>query len=289
MTRVPEAEVLLGRGWWTGQCWEQRACLRPTDDSTEESLLHQIEAMVPVERDSAVLASLVCSPAGDPLGLSKARELSMGDRELLLLLLRRQIFGNIMPCLLLCPACSERMDLQLKVDDLTVEAGAECQLRYEQTMEVDDKSFRVSFRLPTGGDVERALHAAPDAEGAAKELALSCIESVTRSGNDPASAVEVGPEAWPDSLLQEVSARMEKLDPQGEVRLQLACPACGHDFDQSLDAGGYLVQELAARQRAKYQEVHQLALAYHWSEAEILRMGPRKRRLYLELLNADHE
>ena len=38
---------------------------------------------------------------------------------------------------------------------------------------------------------------------------------------------------------------------------------------------------------ALYQELHLLALHYHWAEADILRLPVSKRRRYLRLL-ADH-
>ena len=44
---------------------------------------------------------------------------------------------------------------------------------------------------------------------------------------------------------------------------------------------GYMVSELKARERQLYQDVHQLALAYHWSESEILHMSSRKRNCIL--------
>jgi hypothetical protein len=283
-----EPEVLLRRGWWTGQQWEQRVCLRPVDDSTEESLLERIEGMLSVERDTALLTSLVCGPEGNAITRTQILDLSMGDRELLLLLVRRQLFGNIMQCVLKCPSCDENLDVELKVDDLIVESNAEQQIRYEELIEVEDTRFRVIFHLPTAGDVEKALRHTAYIADAARTLARECIDSVSRVSNEPGSTQEEK-EEWPDSVFRKISARIEQLDPQAEIELQSKCPACGNEFKQPVDPGGYLVRELAARQRVKYQEVHELARAYHWSEAEILRMGSRKRQIYLDLLAAGHE
>lgn len=286
MTRAPETEVSLGRGWWTGDRWEQRIFFRLPDDYAEESLLDRIDGMLPVERDTALIANLVVDPGGNAIGAARTCELSAGDRELLLLSLRRRMFGNAMPCLLQCPACDERMDLDLKVDDLIVQPRGEPQLQYDDVIEVDGERFRVTFHLPTGGDIEKAVREAPSNPArAARSLAENCIDAVA----EESALTGPGPEEWPESLVAEVAARVEGLDPQAEIKMQMTCPGCGHSFEQCMDTGGYLAQELAARQRVKYQEVHQLARAYHWSEADILRMGPRKRQLYLELLAADHE
>ena len=289
MIWAPENEVLLRRGWWTGERWEQRAHLHPVDDRAEEALLDRIESMVSVERDTTLLASLLYGPEGNAITLAQARELSMGDRELLLLLLRRRMFGSVMQSVLNCPSCNERLDLDLKVDDLIVESSIAHQVLYEEEIEVEGARFQVTFHLPTGGDVEKVLRSA-DAGlwGAAKALARECVHSVAGIG-DSGSPHEMTQKDWPDALFREVSARIEQLDPQAEIELQSKCPACGYEFRQSVDPGGYLVHELAARQLAKYQEVHQLARAYHWSEAEILGMGSRKRQIYLDLLAADYE
>jgi hypothetical protein len=77
---------------------------------------------------------------------------------------------------------------------------------------------------------------------------------------------------------------MAELDPQAETALHLTCPACQHSFTTVFDIGDYFFRELRAREVHRYQEVHQLALAYHWSETEILSMSPRKRQIYLDLL-----
>jgi hypothetical protein len=289
MTWESEPEILLKRGWWTDHHWHRQVHLRPVDDAADESLLEQIEGMHSVERDTALLTSLVCGPEGKAATSAQIRELSMGDRELLLLLVRRRLFGNIMQCVLKCPSCEEKLDVELRVDDLIVESHAPQQIRYEELIEAEDGQFRVIFHLPTGGEVEKVLHQAPaDVEGAEKALAGGCIDSMSRVTDAPESPGGRNEEC-PDSVLRKIAARIEQLDPQAEIQLQSECPECGCEFKQSVDPGGYLVHELAARQRLKYQEVHQLARAYHWSESEILRMGSRKRQIYLDLLATNYE
>ena len=281
-----QPEPLLKRDWWTGQQWEQRVYLRPIDDSTEESLLERIEGMLSVERDTALLTSLVCGSEGNAITRTQALGLSMGDRELLLLLVRRRLFGNTMPCILKCPSCDEKLDVELNVDDLIVESNTVPQISYEELIEADDSRFHVIFHLPTAGDVEKALYHAVYVEDAARALARGCIDRMSRAGDEPDSPQE---EELPDAVFLKISALIEQLDPQAEIELQSKCPACGYEFKQPVDAGEYLVHELTARQRVKYQEVHELARAYHWGEADILRMGSRKRQIYLDLLAADHE
>ena len=77
---------------------------------------------------------------------------------------------------------------------------------------------------------------------------------------------------------------MAERDPQAETILELVCPECETAFTAPFDAADYLHRELRDHGRAVYREVHQLALAYHWSETEILAMTRQRRRLYLGLL-----
>jgi len=60
-----------------------------------------------------------------------------------------------------------------------------------------------------------------------------------------------------------------------------ACPACGASNEIAVDP--YLV--LAASPEELFVEVHLLASAYHWSEAEILALPRARRQLYLRLID----
>jgi hypothetical protein len=118
-----------------------------------------------------------------------------------------------------------------------------------------------------------------DPQAGADLLLHRCVESVTAEGKDI-----IPLEDWPPAVAQQLPAIMAELDPQAETILSLTCPVCGHIFSALFDAATYFFQELASRMRHLYREVHLLAFHYHWSEAEIMGMTARKRRLYLDLL-----
>ena len=164
-----------------------------------------------------------------------------------------------------CPACSEAMDLDLSVAELLVEPGTAP--RDEHEMVLADGSV-VRFRLPIGADLEAAARAG-DVEDGVRALLERCVRAPT----------DLGPTAQ-----TELAARMASLDPQAEIRLQLSCPGCGHNFTALLDAAALLLDELVSDRAALYGEVHEIAMRYHWSEAEILALEVPRRRRYLELL-----
>src|ERR1700686_472364 len=108
-----ETQVVLRNG-----CWQEGACHREVrvrgiaeDDATLVDDLS--EAALPVERNTLLLARCVTSlGTGDGPRMQTVRDLSLGDREALLLHARRLTFGGQIDCVLPCPECDERMDFQ---------------------------------------------------------------------------------------------------------------------------------------------------------------------------------
>ncbi len=284
MRNAVEAQVILRNG-----CWRDGACQREVrvravaedDDGLVDDLS---AAALPLERNTRLLERCV-------LGLGHEQDviqLSLGDLQTLLLHARRLTFGGQIDCVLPCPECGERMDFRLQIDFLLPLRDAGAPPRYfEEIVEAGGKRFRVRFRLPCGADLEDALRPPQRMPSEAVEVVLArCVEWVRLEGElENGSMLAAIPiEEWPAGLASQISERMAELDPQAETTLQLACPACHHPFKTCFDIGDYFFRELRAREHRRYQEVHQLALAYHWSETEILSMSPRKRRMYLDLL-----
>jgi len=289
MNNLAEATIMLPNGYWhLGACYRE-ARVRAIAEC-DEALGEALSALAhPIERATLLLSRCV-TRLGDLERMESAgvRDLSMGDREALLLHIRRLTFGERMQCVLRCVACNEPMDLELQVSDLLVPAAKIPQQRYQELFSCDDARFRVSFRIPTGADVEAAIWAGNCVpEKAVPELLLRCVESVEREDSQE-EYTAVSTENWPPALVEKISGRLAEADAQAEIGLQLTCPVCGHEFPSFVDVTSYLVRELETRERQLYQEVHQLALAYHWSENEILKMSPRKRNLYLDLLAGEH-
>jgi len=239
-------------------------------------------AMVPAERSTALLARCLTS-IGPSTGIvpELTRSLTVGDREALLLQLRRLTFGDDMPCLVSCPApgCGERLDLPLRVGGLLLPPYPQRPQLHERSWTSGDRPFRVRFHLPTGADQEAAAAAATEAGAAAgaRVLLRRCVEELEPSGS-PSGAL-------PDGIAEQLDDALAELDPQAELRLRVQCPRCGSEFATVLDAGEYLYQEINGRARHLYREVHVLALHYHWGERELMGMTARERSRYLGLLD----
>jgi hypothetical protein len=273
--------ITLPGGCWIGGTRHREAGLRPINGSDEDFLLDAGSLLPPAHRTTALLARCLerLGPAG-PVTPETVRSLTVGDREALLLHLRLLTLGDRLQGVVDCPNsdCGEKMDLDLKVGDLLLPPYEDCRRSYEAEVADNGSDYRVHFRLPTGADQEDVVVAArTDPQAAAELLLHRCVESVTGGDEEPV-------ETLPPAVADRISDVMSGLDPQAELTLSLTCPACDHTFLAPFDAASYLFQELDGRVKRLYREVHLLAFYYHWSEAEIIDMPDRKRRLYLELL-----
>jgi hypothetical protein len=202
-----------------------------------------------------------------PVAHASLRELTVGEREALLLAVFRCTFGDDLDLVVACPACAASLDLRVALDDLTVAAPREAADRYV----LDSDGVRVTFRLPTGADQEAAADAG-DVDAAVATLIDRCV-------------LEVRPETPAERYAAALGERMAELDPQAEAVLDVGCEACGVRFAVPVDAGELLAGEAAARSGGLLREVHQLALGYHWSERDILALSAPRRRRYLALLD----
>lgn len=220
-----------------------------------------------------------CLDEDDPATLVSS--LVAGDREALLLQLRRLTLGEALDCVLTCaaPECGERMELEMHVDDLLVEAYKDVQATYEIAVGVADPPIVVRFRLPTVADLRAATATGSgDTEGVAADLLARCAADVA-DGSDGLGADELEAGAR-----ETIAAAMAERDPQAEIELDLECPSCATPFVVVFDTATFLLQELDARAARLLEEVHALAFHYHWSEREILAMAPTRRERYLTLL-----
>jgi len=276
------ATVKLPGGLWLGGMRHQEAALRSLNGDDEVFLSEMADgSLLPVQRATLLLARCL-TRLGElsPVTTDTVASLIAGDREALLLHLRRLTLGESLRCVLSCPDpdCGEKMDLDLRVGDLLLPPYPHAREQYETTITENGDTYRVRFRLPTGAHQEEAAALARSALQPATDLLLSrCVEDVaTEDGEGVGELPPVAADRLPTVLAE--------LDPQAELMLDVTCAACDHGFSALFDAAAYLLQELDHRAKHIYEEVHSLAFYYHWSEAEIMSMTPRKRLLYLDLL-----
>lgn len=220
----------------------------------------------PVER-ALILLAAATGDAWDDLAA-----LPLGRRDSRLLQLRAAIFGSRMDGVATCPACDERLELTLEVDDLLTRAGHES----ATTVLIHDARYQVEARLPTTNDLLAVMSQAE----ARSRLIERCVVAASHDG------VAIAASLLPERVIAAVAARLAAADPLAQIELALACPACEHRWSLLFDVGAFVWIEIDALARRALDEVHLLARAYGWREADILGMGPWRRRAYLELIGA---
>ena len=200
--------------------------------------------------------------------------LTLGMLDAGLLACREATFGSRIEALAQCPACDEALEFGFDVDDVRTASGSPDD-RFEVASA--DGDYRVTARLPTLADL-RVAAGAHGLAGARRILDERCVVEAIHAGD----AIGVG--ALPDEVTDEVGRIMAAADRQADVRLALTCPACHHEWETRFEIATFLWQEIDARARRLLVEVHTLAEAYGWPEADIIAMPAERRGAYLELV-----
>jgi len=226
----------------------------------------QAERRSPAERALALLAA-ACPELPD----DACAALPLGWREARLFGLYQETFGSELELVTPCPQCGETLEIEIPIDGLATAP------REIEPVDVEEDGLRLSLRPLNSADLAAAA-ACADAPAARRLLATRSVLAAFRN------CVEVDPSELTAEEMDIVSRALAGLDPRAEVLLDFACPGCGHRWQSLLDAADCLWHAIDAAARRLLREVHALARAYHWREADILAMSARRRRRYLEIL-----
>lgn len=220
-------------------------------------------------------ALLVLSYALPDMTLEDLARLPIGRRDALLFTLREMTLGPKLESMATCPHCGESLEFGLEVSNLRVPNAT---WAAEGTYTLTYDGLRIQFRLPNSQDLVALLDASNLAI-ARQRLADRCIQQIE------AEAGAIAPNPLPAAVLDQLAAQMAECDPQAETLLNLSCPACGQGWQVLFDIVTFFWAELSAHGKRLLREVHTLARAYGWREADILALSPTRRQMYLELVN----
>jgi hypothetical protein len=92
-------------------------------------------------------------------------------------------------------------------------------------------------------------------------------------------------EQLPDSVIDSVVEHMAQVDAQADVQLALTCPVCDQQWQATFDIAAFFWSEINAWAHRILHEVHTLASAYGWREADILAISPGRRQIYLDMVS----
>jgi hypothetical protein len=133
--------------------------------------------------------------------------------------------------------------------------------------------------LPRAADLAVIAHCSDMANARQTLLALCVVEAWKDD-----KSIDV--DALPASVVAALGDAILVADPLAETVLDLACPECGTDSLMAFDVGRFLWAELEAHAKRLVFDVHVIAQAYGWCEADILALAPTRRAAYLNWLGA---
>lgn len=219
---------------------------------------------------TVALLSLACPE----ISAEEVQSLSVGERDARLLKLREWTFGPSLLSIAKCPVCRESLEWATHVSGLNFEPVQESSTAH---FSVECDQYVARFRLPNIGDLT-AISQCQDSETARRLLLGRCLIGA-RLGTE-----EIRVESLPIEVTNAVVKRMTEVDPHGNVEIDLSCPACNHKWRACFDIESFFWTEINAWARRILGEIHILASAYGWREADILNLSPQRRQLYLNLV-----
>lgn len=90
---------------------------------------------------------------------------------------------------------------------------------------------------------------------------------------------------WDDADFRASAEKaLDEGDPGLDVVFDITCHACGDSTQARLEPFAFFWSSLQVRARELLADIVRLASAFGWTERECLRIGPTRRRLYLERL-----
>ncbi len=245
----------------------RRAVIRSPTGREEEWLADHSGPIPPAV--TTLIAACLVELEGMTVTGSVARDLLVGDRDFLVLQLRRLSLGNAVQAVANCPACHAKLDVDFNIADIPIKERPATAPTYTVDITRKGRARRIRFRLPTGADQE-ALVASEEVD-TERVLLRRCLL------DDDADLLS------PSDRLAVIEA-MDARSPEIDLELDLACPDCETSFVLPFETTAFFVSELRRNGRRLLEQVHLLALHYHWTETDILGLTSARRRRYLAML-----
>ena len=192
-----------------------RAELRPLT-GREEEWVTQHAATASAHLVTKLLSACFVRLDDHAVNSEMIAKLLAGDRDYLILQLRRMTLGDQFAAVFSCPACGRAMDVEFLAQDISIEPRPQNAAIY--TWHGAERF--INYRLPNGADQEAIADLAPSE--AVEALFARCL---VFDGGTPLSVEERAA----------VIAEMDRLAPQIDLELDLNCPECGHSFTTPFD------------------------------------------------------
>ncbi len=218
------------------------------------------------ERLTETLSVSLTSLDGEPLQRDEVLGLSVGDRQFLACRLAGLIDNSPRWMSVTCQSCGELFDTSYRVSQLPVKkpvGSFPC-----DSIELSGNCWHI--RAPTGRD-QQCIAGIEDPQEAEASLLSMLAKS---SGNQNLEDLD-------DESIDALETAIENLSPEIANGISASCPECGGGNFVAFNA--WPLEGMVGI--GLMTEIHNIAVHYHWSEAEILAMPRVRRRRYLDLID----
>ncbi len=195
--------------------------------------------------------------------LSELADISIGQRDQMLFVMRGQLFGRDLPAYIDCPQCKTRLEFILDTEAFRCEIN-------NQPIEVDG----LCIRPPTSRDIACVMSES-GIERAMYQLAQRCCTKVGEQLSDEL------PE-FNSTQLAKIESTLAEINADADIVLDFTCAQCDYFWQTPFDIGNYLWRELEKHAAELLNDIHTLARAYGWNEEEVLALSDVRRAAYIE-------
>ena len=229
-----------------------------------------------------ILARCLVAPGADAdAARATVRGLLVAERDRELVALRRLSLGPDVSGQVPCPECGEESAAEFSLDALPLDFE-----RPPTTVRVEiGGAGEVLLDLPTAGDQEDLADAglAGDAERRSWLLARCLRRYGGHEGDFDVAFTRGLPVAERAALERAIERSLPDLD----LEMAVECSHCGAAIVAPFDVPVFFFFELSVRARGLLRDVHELARAYGWTQADVFALSLGRRLAYRLLLEED--
>lgn len=207
-------------------------------------------------------------------------QLGIAERDARLFDLRTALFGDQVRSLVPCRRCGNDVELNFSLSTIRPGGG---RTAGNSNLTFQHRGYSGTFRLPVSSDwVALVAATASHPPAAATDdvrhaLARRCVLAASDASGRAADTL-------PADVAEVVAEAIARLDADAHTEIHVSCPDCGHAWPALFDIASFLWREVDFHCRQLLRQVHTLARAYGWTEAEVLHLSPARRQHYLGLI-----
>ncbi|MDR4518618.1 MAG: hypothetical protein MRK00_14710 [Nitrosomonas sp.] len=222
-----------------------------------------------VERVTQVLCNALASIGGQQVSEELISGLSVGDRQFLMRQLAVHMDDRPVWLTAVCHHCAEKFDVSFRQSELPVKPAGEGY----PSRDIEVSLGMISVSVPTGND-QRAISGITDHQKALRTLIARLVKI---KGRRPG----LKPENLTAEDIEKIESTSEAMSPEIATEVLAVCPHC--EAQNRLTATPYSCFEKSPD--TLFNEVHAIAMHYHWREQDILDLPRARRQKYLQLID----